>query len=330
MIHKGRGIATIFYPSGFNAGGDPDLVSLRIRPDGTVDVSNASCEMGQGIKNVVMQIVAERLELDINRMNFDNYTTDTAAFSMDTAGTRSTVIVGNAAIRAADDLIKKMKDLKCEALALEYEAGRVFVKSDPEKGMTIQEIGGGSTFGGVNLMGLGGYRPDFTPRDPSTGATIPSKVLAYGSSVIDVEVDDETGVVRIENIYNCYDMGTVINPLQAEAQVDGGNVQGIAWALLEDLAPNFPHSIEPYASNFTDYLVPTFMDTPKHSALSFYQNYDPTGPYGAKGCGEMVVDTQMPAIVNAIYNAVGIVVDSLPATPEKILRLLEEKSEESK
>jgi CO/xanthine dehydrogenase Mo-binding subunit len=149
--------------------------------------------------------------------------------------------------------------------------------------------------------------------------------MTYGSTVIDVEVDDETGVVRVVNLYNCYDMGTVVNPLQAEAQVDGGNVMGIGMALFEDLTPNYPKSLDPYACNYTDYIIPTFMDMPQHSEISFYENYDPTGPCGAKGCGEMVMDTQSPAIVNAIYDAVGVVVESLPATPDKVLRLIKEK-----
>lgn len=328
MICRGRGVSTIYYPSGFNGGGDPDLVFLRLKPDGTVDISNASCEMGQGIKNVAVQIAAECLGIGADRMNFNNESSDTAAFSMDTAGTRSTVVVGNAIIAAANDLIEKLKAFAAEKLGvtpreMSYEAGRAFVAAAPEKGMTVSEIAGASIFSGVFLAGAGGFLPEpAPPRDPETGATLPSKVMAYGSTVADVEVDDETGVVRVVNLYNCYDMGTVINPLQATAQVEGGNVMGIGMALFEDLAPGFPGDLSPYASNYTDYIVPTFMDIPQHMEISFYENYDPTGPFGAKGCGEMVVDTQPPAIINAIYDAVGVEVDSLPATPEKILRLI--------
>ena len=174
-------------------------------------------------------------------------------------------------------------------------------------------------------MGCGGFLPPpAPPRDPETGATVPSRSMAYGSSIVDVEVDDETGEVDIINIYNCYDIGTVINPLSAEGQVDGGNAHGIGMALYEDLSPYYPESIETYAANYTDYIIPTFKDIPKHSEIEFFENYDPYGPFGAKGCGEMVTNTQSPAIINAIYNAVGVSLSSLPATPEKILRLLEE------
>ncbi len=332
MIRKGRGISTIFYPSGFNGGGDPDLLSLRIKTDGAVDVSNATCEMGQGIKNVAVQIVAERLEIDVSKLNFDNASSDTAAFSMDTAGSRSTVIVGNAAIVAADDLIAKMKafaapKLSVTASELGYGEGRVFVKAAPEKGMSLADIGAATTYGGVFILGLGGFLPEpGPPRNPETGETIPSKILAYGSTVADIEVDDETGVVKVINLYNCYDVGTVINPLQAEAQVAGGDVQGIGMCLFEDLAPRFPAEIDTYTADLTDYIVPTFMDIPQHTEIKFFENPDPIGPYGAKGMGEMVAGTQSPAIVNAIYDAVGVVVESLPVTPEKILRLLEAKS----
>lgn len=331
MICKGRGMATVYYPSGFNGGGDPDLVSLRIKPDGTIDVSNASCEMGQGIKNVAIQFAAEGLGISTDRLNFDNSDSDTAAFSMDTAGTRSTVIVGNAALAAAKDFIAKFKDFAAKGWGLSaedvtYAEGKVFVTAEPEKAMTLPELGAATNYGGVFLIGVGGYLPEpAPPRDPETGATLPSKIMAYGSSVVDVEVDDETGVVRVVNIYNCYDIGTVVNPLQTKAQVVGGNAMGIGMALFEDLYPSFPERLDPFAGNYTDYIIPTYMDVPEHSEVTFYENYDPTGPCGAKGCGEFVNDTQAPAIVNAIYDAVGVVVESLPATPEKVLRLIKAK-----
>jgi len=331
MIKKGRGVATVYYPTGFNGGGDPDLVSLRIKIDGTIDMTNATCEMGQGFKAVARQMAAEALGISEELIGIDNSNTDTVAFSMDTAGSRSTYIVGLAAIDAANDLIKKVKNFAAGALgvdvmSLKYEEGKVFCVDDPEKAMTLADIGGATTFGGTFLMGTGGFLPPpAPPRDPETGFTVPSRSMAWGATVVDVLVDDETGVVEVENIFDCYDVGTVINPLNAEGQVFGGDVQGIGMALFEDLSPNYPKEIETYAANFTDYIIPTFMDIPKKSEIKFFENYDPYGPFGAKGMGEMVTNTQPPAIVNAIYDAVGVWVDSLPATPEKILRLLEEK-----
>ena len=336
MIKKGSGVATIYYPTGFNGGGDPDLVSLRIKVDGSIDMTNATCEMGQGFKSVAIQMAAESLGVSETIFTLDNSNTDTCAFSMDTAGSRSTYVVGLATIDAAKDLIIKMKNftsgvLKCDVIELHYEKGRVFKVNDPEVGMTLAEIGGASTYGGVFLIGAGGFWPPAgPPRDPETGATIPARTLAWGASVVDVEVDDETGIVEVVNLYDCYDIGTVINPLSAEGQVDGGDVQGIGMALFEDLSPYWPDSIDIYASNYTDYIIPTFMDMPKYSEIKFYENYDPYGPFGAKGCGEMVTNTQPPAIINAIYDAVGVFVDSLPATPEKILRLLDDKKQSAK
>ena len=330
MIKKGRGVANVYYPTGFNNGGDPDLVSLQVKTDGTINMTNASCEMGQGFKTVAVQMAAEAMGVSEEIFTIDNSNTDTVAFSMDTAGSRTTYIVGLAAISAAEDLIKKLKDFvagakNCTADELVYEEGAVYKKDDRSISMTLQDIGTASTYGGVFLMGTGGFFPPVgPPRDPESGFTIPSRAYAWGSTIVDVEVDVETGVVTVENMYNCYDIGTVINPLQAEGQVDGGNVQGISMALYEDLSPYFPESIETYASDFTDYIIPTFMDIPKKSEIKFYENYDPTGPFGAKGCGEMVTNTQSPAITNAVYDAIGVYIDSLPITPEKILRALEE------
>ncbi len=333
MIKKGRGISSIYYPTGFNGGGDPDHVSLRLKSDGTIDMTNATCEMGQGFKSVACQMVAEALGVSEEIINIDNSNTDTCAFSMDTAGSRSTYIVGLAGINAAQDLIKQVKMyaasmLSCDVSELEYAEGKVFKKSNESEQLTLAEIGSGATYSGKFLMGHDGFLPPVAPpREPGTGFTEPSRSMAWGAAVVDVAVDTETGVVEIVNLFNCYDIGTVINPLSAEGQVDGGNVQGIGMALFEDLSPDYPASIEKYTSDFTDYIIPTSMDIPLNSQIEFFENYDPYGPFGAKGCGEMVTNTQPPAIINAIYDAVGVRVDSLPATPEKILRLLTEKND---
>jgi CO/xanthine dehydrogenase Mo-binding subunit len=333
MIKKGRGVATVFYPTGFNGGGDADHVSLRLRADGTVDMTNTSCEMGQGFKTVAIQMAAEALGVSEDAIAIDNTNTDTCVFSIDTAGSRTTYIMGLAAISAAKDFIEKVKAfgaglLGCGADEAEYEAGTVYKKADKSAAVALKDIGGASTYGGAPIIGAGGFvPPPSPPRDPETGAFTPSRSMAWGSTVVDVEVDDETGEVTVVNLYNCYDIGTVINPLMAEGQVDGGNVQGIGMGLFEDLTPYFPKEVETYASNYTDYIIPTFMDIPKHSETQFYENYDPYGPFGAKGCGEMVTNTQPPAIANAISNALGIEIDSLPITPEKILRALEAKQQ---
>jgi CO/xanthine dehydrogenase Mo-binding subunit len=328
MIKKGRGIATVFYPTGFSMGGDPDMVTLRIKTDGTIDITNGSCEMGQGFKTVVQQMAAETLQVSSDIFSLDNFSSDSTAFSMDTAGSRTTYITGNAAIAAAKDLIKKIKIFAAEKFGCKpeettYQEGKVFMNSDPSKAMSLADIGAASTYGATWIMGGGGFvPPPGPPRDPKTGATNPGRTMGYGSTVADVEVDDETGVVKVKALYDCYDVGTVINPLLAGGQVDGGNVQGIGMGLFEDLEPYFPKKTEMRAANFTDYIIPTFNDIPDVSKNVFYENPDPYGPYGAKGMGEMVTNTQPPAIVNAIHDAVGVWVDSIPATPEKVLRAI--------
>lgn len=333
MIRKGRGVATVYYPSGFNGGGDPDLATVRMKPDGTIDVSNATAEHGQGFKNVAVQMAAEVLGVDGDIIKLDNYNSDTAAFSMDTAGSRSTVIAGGAVMNAAKDLVEKVKAFAADQLGvtaeeMDYADGRAFVKADPEKGMTLAEVSGAATYGGTMLMGLGGWWPgSAAPRDPETGAQHGSDLMSYGSQIVDVEVDDETGVVKVKDMYVCYDMGTVVNPMQAEGQAIGGDVMGIGMALFEDLAPSYPVSMQPYTTDFTDYIIPTFNDTPDIDAVTFYENPDPVGPFGAKGCGEMVNNTQPPAIINAIYDAVGVWIDEIPATPEKVLKAIREKQD---
>ncbi|TEB13044.1 Nicotinate dehydrogenase medium molybdopterin subunit [Pelotomaculum sp. FP] len=330
MIKKGRGLASVFYPTGFNGGGDAETVSMRVKRDGCIDITNTISDLGQGLKMVTIQIAAETLGIGLENFTHDNTNTDTCSYSIGAAGSRSTYTVGNATIDAGKKLIGLLKSygagmLHCDVSEVQYEKGKVFKESDPSQAVTLKDIGGDANPGGVPLIVAGGFRPPVAPYDPETGKGLPSRTVGWGATVADVEVDDETGIVKVENLYTCYDIGTVINRLSAQGQVDGGDIMGIGMALFEDLTPNYPESIDMQTSNYTDYIIPTFMDMPKHSEVQFHESYDPYGPYGAKGLGEMVNNTQPAAIVNAIYDAVGVLVESIPATPEKILRLLEEK-----
>jgi CO/xanthine dehydrogenase Mo-binding subunit len=147
--------------------------------------------------------------------------------------------------------------------------------------------------------------------------------MAYGSTIAEVEVDTDTGEVTVLKLVSAYDCGKAINPMLVEGQIDGGAAMGLGSALLEELHPYYP-TLDHYPKGFFSYMMPTARDVPDLEAVVVEMNSE-SGPYGAKGIGEMTANSQAPAIVNAIYDAVGIWVTDIPATPEKVLRLLDEK-----
>jgi CO/xanthine dehydrogenase Mo-binding subunit len=333
MLKKGRGLAAIYYPTGFNGGGDMESVTLRLKRDGTIDITNPISDLGQGLKMACIMIVAEALQVDVKEFVFDNTNTDTCAYGIGAAGSRSSYVMGNAALDASSNFIEKIKEygatmLELDPSEVEYQAGEVRSAQDPEKKVTLRQIGEEANPTGHPIMAVGAFRPPKVPTNPETGAGLPSRTMAWGATIADVFVDDETGVVTVDKLYSCYDIGTIINTLAAQGQVDGGDVMGIGMGLFEDLTPGYPDSIELQTANYTDYIIPTFMDIPSESTIEFVDTYDPYGPYGAKGLGEMVNNSQPAAIANAIYDAVGVWATSLPMTPEKILRLIDEKAGE--
>ena len=331
MIKRGRGIACVYYPTGFSGGGDPESVTMRLKRDGSVDITNTISDLGQGLKMACIQIAGEKLGIEPESFVFSNTDTDTCSYSIGAAGSRSTYVMGNATIDAGEKFIQAVKDhvasnmFQCDIKEVEYSAGKVSRVGDQSESVTLSEIGEDANPTGKPIMVVGSFRPPKSPKDPKTGKGVPSRTMAWGATVADIEVDVETGFVEVKNLYSCYDIGTVINRLAAQGQIDGGDVMGIGMALYEDLTPYYPKNSDLKAADFTDYIIPTFMDMPKYSKTVFHESYDPYGPWGAKGLGEMVNNTQPAAIANAIYDAIGVAVTSLPMTPEKILRALEEK-----
>ncbi|MBI2178139.1 MAG: xanthine dehydrogenase family protein molybdopterin-binding subunit, partial [Candidatus Tectomicrobia bacterium] len=157
--------------------------------------------------------------------------------------------------------------------------------------------------------------------DPVTGYGNWSAAYSFGAKVAEVEVDTETGAVEVLRIVNTNDVGTVVNPAGAQGQLDGGALMGVGYALMEDFQVEGGQPVNP---NWLDYKFPTTQDMPELEAI-LVETENPSGPYGAKGLGEMVQLATEPAIANAVYDAVGVRIATLPITPEKVLNALREK-----
>ena len=180
----------------------------------------------------------------------------------------------------------------------------------------------------VFVAGTGTFgRPKSLP-DPETGACSPLATLAWAAVQIEIEVDTETGAVVLIDSKSVYDVGKAINPELAKAQVEGGAVMGMSFAILENLIPNYPL---PFGQPHTlgDYMIPTAMDIPNIETVML-ECPSTEGPFGAKGIGEMTANPPSPAIVNALHDALGVWITDLPITPEKVLRALEGKESAQK
>jgi CO/xanthine dehydrogenase Mo-binding subunit len=330
MKHRGRGLAAIEYPTGMNQGGDPSQAWVKIKPDGRVDVFAGTVDLGQGSKTVHTQIVADTLGVPYESVNMDVSNTDSSPLCTGTFASRGTFIGGLAVLKAARKAKEKMLEIAGQAMEidpadLDVEDGMIFVKGSPDKKMSVGEVSAAATWGfGELITGTGVHLKAYSMPDPDTGECDPDHAISYAACVVDVEVDDETGVVTVLNMVQAYDVGHAINPTLVEGQIEGGAMMGLGLGLLEQSYPHYP-STEGRGSEFGAYLMPGMQNLPEITSV-IVENPSADGPFGAKAIGEMANNAQGPAICSAIHDAVGVWVPQQPATPERVLRALQAKA----
>ena len=330
---RGRGIAAVNYPTGMNLGGDPTQAIIHATSAGDFVVTISSTDLGQGLKTVLAQIAAEALGVPMDRVIIDTGDTDTGPLCMGTFASRTTHRAGNAVINAADEA----KQILLEAAAEELEAdpedletdgeGNIHVTGAPDRSISVEDASGIAQFEqGQTVTGRGtGFKP-LSEVDPETGEMDPDSTEAHATVVADVEVDTETGEVDVLNINAAYEIGQQVNPKLVEGQIKGGAWMGMAHALYETTDPYYPEP-DHKPGTFGEYPLPGPAEIPDidYEVLEFPSK---TGPYGVKGIGEMSATPPIPAIVNAIHDAIGVRIYHYPITPEDVLRALEEKESE--
>ena len=325
---KGRGVAAVNYPTGMNFGGDPSQALIHATTTGSFVVTLSSVDLGQGLKTVIAQIAAETLGIPYESVMIDTADTDTGPHCMGTFASRGTHRIGNAVIMAAREAREVM--LNVAATELEVDAadlvtdgkGRIHVNGAPDKGIGVLDVALAAHFKhGNTISGRGIFlKPKSTPV-PETGEMDPDSCQAHACTIAEVEVDDETGVVRVLKLTNAYEVGRAMNPALAHQQIVGGAWMGISHALYETTEPYYPdRSHGPL--DFSEYLMPGPADLAEMESV-IIERPASNGPYGAKGIGEMTANSPIPAIANAIFDACGVRVTSLPITPEKVLRGLD-------
>jgi CO/xanthine dehydrogenase Mo-binding subunit len=329
-LARGRGIAAVNYPTGMNLGGDPTQALVFCQPTGGFSVKLSSTDLGQGLKTVIAQIAAETLGVPLDSIVIDTGDTDSAPHCMGTFASRGTHRVGNAVIMAAREARQALLEVAAEEMEAAPEDlvvadGQISVQGTPDRTISVFDTALAAHFKyGKTISGRGIFLKPKSSVDPETGACDPDSTEAHATTVADVEVDTETGEVRVLKLSSAYEVGKQVNPSMVEGQIIGGSVMGMAHALTETVFPYYP-SLDHHTGGFGDYIIPTAMDIPEiESVVLEYPSSN--GPYGVKGVGEMTANSPIPAIVNAIYDAVGVWITDLPVTPEKVLRALDEKA----
>ncbi|GIU94370.1 MAG: aldehyde oxidase [Gaiellaceae bacterium] len=331
--HRGKGIAAIEYPTGMNQNGDPSQCWIKVKPDGRIDVFAGTADIGNGSKTIQAQIVAETIGVPYDWITYDNSNTDSSPVCTGTFASRATFVAGKAAEKAALQVKAKIleiagKELEIDPADLEIIDGEVVAKGAPQTRMSISDVAAAATWGhGELITGTGAQlKPYAAIVDPETGRvdSPPHSAISYAACAAEVEVDDETGEVRVLRLQQCYDVGRAINPTQVEGQIEGGAMMGLGLGVLENCYPYYP-SVEHRGGAFGSYLAPGMEEMPQIDTI-LIENPSQDGPYGAKGIGEMANNPQPPAIAAAVYDAIGVWITELPITPERVLRALEEKA----
>ena len=302
--------------------GAPDwsAASLILNEDGTLTYRTTICELGQGTPIGHAKIVAEILGAPFESIRIEIPDTDTMPNARPTHGSRGLTLGGTAAADAALKLRKSMVEvasvlLECDEASIDLRDGRAFDKDDSSNGIDFSDLAHELYVRGVNPATYGFFVPPRRYFDVSTGLGVSYPAYTFAATAVEVEVDLETGQVDVVKVWPAMDVGKAIDPLMVDGQIHGAISQGIGFALMEDLRLDDGRVVNP---NFTDYMVPSSLDTPEVAETILVEEPYKHSAFGAKGVGEPSIISIVPAVTNAIYHATGISFNTVPVTAERL------------
>jgi CO/xanthine dehydrogenase Mo-binding subunit len=325
--YRGLGLGTTVHVSGKRHFGDYDGSSavLKISEDGKALIWSGEGEIGQGTMTVLSQIAAEELGLPYADVSVTRADTDLTTYCHGAYASRLTYVAGNAVRDAASKAKAQVLETAAELLEtsaadLQIRDGVISIKGVPTgRTVAVAEVARARLFrrGGEPIVASGSFDPDSVLSDETRYGN-ESGAYNFGAQMAEVEVDPETGQLKILDFVSVADCGTVVNPIAAEGQQEGAIAQGLGYALTERL---LVEDGQPQNPNFSDYKIPCTLDVPPLT-VAFADSYEPTGPFGAKGLGELGLDPTAAVLANAIHDACGVRITQLPITAEKIHRAL--------
>lgn len=327
-VKRGIGIALMYHGNSIGAeGADYSSTSIIIQRDGSIVLRTGLTDMGQGSIQALINIAAEVLGVPPKYFKVELADTSSTPDAGPTVASRSTVMGGNATLVAAYKLRDRLNKLAFEMLGCRspddvmIEAPRVYCIDKPERIITWRELVEQAFWKGMPLQEYGFFRAPPAEWHDETGTGQPYFTYTFGAIISEVEVDLETGLVRVIEATTVYDIGRVINRPGAEFHAIGGYLQGMGYALMEEIV----HSPDGYVynNNFSKYHIPTGQDIPEKMNIDFVEAGYIRGPFGAKGLGEPSIVGIAPSIVNAIAHAIGSKdaskdLNIIPATPDRV------------
>jgi CO/xanthine dehydrogenase Mo-binding subunit len=316
-IKKGIGIGSMWYGIGNTGRANPSTAQVEIDPNGEVRLFTGASDIGQGSDTVFLQMASESLGISINEVRLIRADTALTTDPGLTSASRLTYISGNAILNAIKNLKEEVvkeasRILRVDDKDLFFEEGEIKQKSKPSVSISIKEV---AKRCGKIVRGEGSFDPETTPLDPKTGQGSPYATYTFATHLAEVEVDTETGRVKVNRMVASHDVGKAINPKNVVGQITGGIAMGVGHALMEEYIPG-------ETTSFVNYLIPTSKDIPEVVPI-LIEDEEPTGPFGAKGVGEPALIPSTAAILNGIANAIGERIYHLPANLERVLEAVQ-------
>ncbi|HXD33919.1 MAG TPA: molybdopterin cofactor-binding domain-containing protein [Pyrinomonadaceae bacterium] len=305
-------------------------VQLRLDRQGGVCVMCGSTDIGQGSDSILAYIVAEVLGIDPFDIRVVTADTDLTPVDLGSYSSRVTLMTGNAAVQAAERARELLVIAVAEKLGVPIEnislaERRVFDVENPEVGVSFAEavVLAESKFGTIGTVGS--YSPPASPGKFKGAGVGPSPAYSYSAAVAEVDVDPSTGIVTVERVWIAHDIGKSINPVLVMGQVEGSVYMGLGEILMEEMSYRENRNIVHKIPSMLEYKSPTTMEMCDVKTY-LIEDPDPNGPFGAKEVGQGPLLPVPPAVANAVYDAVGVRVDEVPITPEKVMKALKEKN----
>ncbi len=328
MKKKGIGFASAWQGSNLHFG-HPDVstVLIELREDQKFYVGVAAADLGQGIPETTALIVSRVLgNLPLDKIVMIDPDTGATPDGGATGASRQTSVTGNAAFNAANNMLDLLKSVSSELLntspyEVEFKSA-AFFNQDGES-VTLSDIIDEAKNIGTSLSVIGSFKAPSTEDLDEKGQGYGVNQFGYATYVAEVEVDTETGEVDVLKISTFVDAGRIIRKIGAEMQVEGGVTMALGHTLTEEFKQE---NGWPLTDSFTTYLIPSIYDVPPEISAHFVEEEVPFGQLGAKGLAELVLVPVAPAVINAIYDAVGVYVTSLPATPERVLQAIKDQT----
>jgi CO/xanthine dehydrogenase Mo-binding subunit len=303
---------------------DIAAATVELCEDGSLIVRSGEVDYGQGSDTILCQITAEELGIQYDEIMLETADTLTTPNAGPTSASRVTFVTGMAMLKAARALKQTMKSVAEKILAAEdliFEGGKVYSASNPDKTISFKALAKQCHLAGVPIVETGWHDNTTMDVNPETGQGDAYSAYSYAAQLAEVEVDTDTGEVTVLRVVAAHDVGKAINPCSVEAQIEGGIVMGIGYALTEEVKQT-GGLLE--TTSLVDYMMPTSLDAPVIESHIIEVPVS-KGPYGAKGVGEPASIPTAPAILSAIADALGISVTEFPANLENLHRLIRQK-----